>query len=452
MKLDIHPSAASNLDKKAIELVNLITEIPFIPQSQPSFSSDRHAVLTLTEKDIIGEVEMSASDYRGRTVAKYFHINNKKYGIETESYLKLIELSEKLQDLPSIYSKLSLSLIETKLFTWVRKKFNNENVSDSFIHFLDQETETSIKTITLWIPIANLEIEVPFSISKSELRPISKKVIDQWEQKIIEVSGNNEQWTTSIFNDIRSKYQGLTAVVTTVEAESQRAYEFAMEEAERITSILGIFSGAVLIPDIKCVSKIKGSENIAQATCIMESNDDCVSIKTTMIDISSAKTLRLSENDIREMNELFFNRISHLFSVNSLNAFEKVFLNSIMLYSKAAFTSAPVEKLIYILSALESILLKDGNEPIQQNLSERLAFFIAKELADRKHIIKTVKSIYAIRSKYLHHGHYTHSELGTMSDFMLLIFNFFMKLATNLEKFKTKDDFICVIDDYKLAG
>ena len=152
------------------------------------------------------------------------------------------------------------------------------------------------------------------------------------------------------------------------------------------------------------------------------------------------------------MNELFFKRISHLFNVNSLNAFEKVFLNSVMLYSKAAFTSAPVEKLIYILAALESILLKNESEPIQQNLSERLAFFIAEELADRKHIIKTVKSIYAIRSKYLHHGHYTHSELGTMSDFMLLVFNFFMKLTANLEKFKTKDEFICEIDDYKLAG
>jgi hypothetical protein len=46
-----------------------------------------------------------------------------------------------------------------------------------------------------------------------------------------------------------------------------------------------------------------------------------------------------------------------------------------------------------MLSALESILLKNSNEPIQQNLSERLAVFTAQELAKRKSIISTPESV-----------------------------------------------------------
>lgn len=347
-------------------------------------------------------------------------------------------------------SKLSTSFIEASLFTWIKKKFNNEDVAISFTNFLDQQAATSIETITLWTPVANLEIEVPLSLSKSELRPLSKKVIDQWEQKLIALSKGNKESITVLFDDLRKKYQGLAAVVTTVEAEPERAREFAMEEAERITSVLGIFSGAVLIPDIKCVSKIKGTESIAIATTIMENEGDRFQVNSEILDKSSARTWRLTQEEITHIRELLLDSFSRLLAAESLNAFEKAVLNSILLYSKSAFTSDPVEKLVYILSSLESILLKNENEPIQQNLAERLAVFTAQELAERKQIIKTVKSVYGIRSRYLHHGH-THAELGLMSEFMLCVWNFFMQLAANIGRFSTKDDFVCAIDDHKLT-
>ena len=71
---------------------------------------------------------------------------------------------------------------------------------------------------------------------------------------------------------IRKDYQGLAGVAVMIEAESEYSYKYAIEKAQQACSILSIFSRGAFIPDIKCVSKIKGSENIAKSTIIMETD------------------------------------------------------------------------------------------------------------------------------------------------------------------------------------
>ena len=197
--------------------------------------------------------------------------------------------------------------------------------------------------------------------------------------------------------------------MTVIEAEPEFASNYAIEEAQKITAILGIFSEATLIPDVKCVSNIKGSENIAQATVFFESGEESgdggFEMASSTLDRSSSTNWRLSQGNIKKIREMGLDKISSLLAADSLKDFEKSVLNSIFLYSKSAFTADPVEKIIYILASLESVMLKNENEPIQQNLAERVAVFTAQELKERKSIIKTIKSVYGIRSKYLHHGH-----------------------------------------------
>ena len=249
---------------------------------------------------------------------------------------------------------------------------------------------------------------------------------------------------------LRREYQGLAAVVTVIEAEPEFASDYAIEEAQKITAVLGIFSGATLVPDVKCVSNIKGSENIAQATVFFESGDDGFQMASSILDRSSSTNWRLSQRNINEIREMGLDKISSLLAADSLKDFEKSVLNSVFLYSKSAFTADPVEKIVYMLASLESIMLKNENEPIQQNLAERVAVFTAQELKVRKPIIKTIKSVYGIRSKYLHHGHIS-SELKLVSDFMIQVRMFFIKLLANVDQFRTQQQFVNAIDDHKLA-
>ena len=451
MDFRIHPSASDNFNRKARELLGLVKELPTESSRQAGFPSDLHIAASIGEKDIIGDVDTFLSDYQGNTIDRFFYCKGRKFGLGIADYKRLKETAERLQALPVIRSTLSVSFIEKTLFSWIRNQYQGVGTPDSFVEYLDKQAQKIIKTRTSWIPIANLEVQTPFPISGSEIRQLSKTVIDKWGSKMASLSdGNQREAATQLFETIRREYQGLAAVVTVIEAEPEFASNYAIEEAQKITAVLGIFSGATLLPDVKCVSNIKGSENIAQATVFFESGDDGFQMASSTLDRGSSTNWRLNRRNIDEIREMGLDKISSLLAADPLKDFEKSVLNSVFLYSKSAFTADPVEKIVYMLASLESIMLKNENEPIQQNLAERVAVFTAQELEARKSIIKTIKSAYGIRSQYLHHGHIS-SELKLISDFMIQVRMFFINLLANVDLFRTQEQFVNAIDDHKLA-
>lgn len=451
MTINIHPSAADNFNKKADELYDLVKELPQNVAQQESFPSDLHIAGSIIDEDIVGDIKVATSDYQGNTIGRLFNFNGKIYGLDCEDYKRVKSLAERIQSSPGVRTKLSCSFVEEKLFDWISNKYKGLEISQPYMKYLDDEAQAVVKTITSWIPIANLEVQSLFPISNSQVLPLSKEVMDRWESKVGSMAGEHKEKVVEHFKQTRKTYQGLASVVTVIEAEPEYAFDYTLEEAQKITSILGIFSGATLIPDIKCVSNIKGSENIAQAAVFFESDKgELGSTTTSILDKASAKYWRLSEKDIVEIRKGGLDKISSLLAADSLNDFEKHVLNSVFLYSKSAFTADPVEKVVYMLSSLESILLKNENEPIQQNLAERLSVFTAQKLEERKSIIKTIKSVYGVRSRYLHHGH-TSSELELISDFMKRVWVFFVQLLANVNRFSSQEEFVSAIDDHKLG-
>ena len=450
MKINIHPSALGNFNKKANELLGVVEEFAAEPSKRMGFHSDLHVSAFITGKDILGDIEIYSSDYHGNTIARFFHFNGRKYGLGGDNYGRLKDIAERLQSLPSIRRTLSRSFVEKTLFSWICRKYKGTDAPDLFIEYLDSEAGEVVQNITTWIPIANLEVETPFQVYRSEIRPLSKAVINNWENSISSLSVENRSNAYMLIKRIRKEYQGLAAVVTVIDAEPEYAFEYAIQEAQRITAVLGIFSDAMLIPDVKCVSNIKGSEHIEQATAFLESAEGRFSMCSSIMDKASARNWRLDQRGIREIREMGLDKISSLLESDSLNDFKKSILNSVFLYSKSAFTNDPVEKVVYILSSLESILLKHENEPIQQNLAERVAVFSSQKLDERKSLIKLIKSIYGIRSKYLHHGHIS-SDLELVSEFMLKVRVFFYQLLSNADLFLTQEEFVNAIDDDKLA-
>ena len=89
-------------------LKNLLQSLPEKQGSLPNL----HVAASITEKDILGDIEISSSDYRGNTIERFFHFNGKKYGLSGDSYKTLKDVAERLQSLPSIRRTLSCSFVE----------------------------------------------------------------------------------------------------------------------------------------------------------------------------------------------------------------------------------------------------------------------------------------------------------------------------------------------------
>jgi hypothetical protein len=154
---------------------------------------------------------------------------------------------------------------------------------------------------------------------------------------------------------------------------------------------------------------------------------------------------------IREIRELGLDKMSAVLTSQHRSEFQQVVLDAWLLYSRCSLESSPEGKLIYVLSALESLLLRNSQEPIQENLAHRLAFLLTTNVDERKQIIRTVKDTYSLRSRFVHHGAGI-EDYDKVQNFLRLVSHFFLGLAERTERFVTREEFLEDIETRRLGG
>jgi hypothetical protein len=108
--------------------------------------------------------------------------------------------------------------------------------------------------------------------------------------------------------------------------------------------------------------------------------------------------------------------------------------------------------MVFVIAAIESLLLKDSNEPIQKNLGERMAFIVGKTLDERKPIVANVDEFYRIRSRLIHHGREaTARDTAVIDAFFFNVWWTFRHLLASVDQYKTKTDLISTLEDRKLS-
>ena len=124
--------------------------------------------------------------------------------------------------------------------------------------------------------------------------------------------------------------------------------------------------------------------------------------------------------------------------------------DALILYSRQTIAVEVSDKLVFALSALESMLLRDSNEPIQKNLGERMAFLIGQTAEERKSIVKNIDETYRIRSAFVHHGQ-TARHVETVNRFLVNAWTTFSRLMDLSIKYKTKAALIGALEDLKMS-
>ena len=129
---------------------------------------------------------------------------------------------------------------------------------------------------------------------------------------------------------------------------------------------------------------------------------------------------------------------------------QKTLIDSLQIYTKSSLVSDPTDKLIYIFTALETLLLKDRNEPVLHALRDRFAFLLRDTPASRIEMVALFNNVYNFRSKYLHHG-YKLSELDNLKLFMVNVHTLYLRLILNWKTLGTKDSFFKYLEKLKYS-
>jgi len=443
----MHPEAIKYFNKKAEEAIVLVKKKQELKHQKESNLNGHYVAHKINKEDIIGEIELSITNTFGDDLGFLFQIDQREYGITGDDYTQIIKCAEKIQKDKSYCEILSVSFILDKYKKWIINRYQKKEKKD-FISFLEYNLNKAINKYQVWVPIPYTSTEKEFFIGNVMIRKISEDIINSWLR--IDNDKNDAEMLLKIEKyktEIRKKYQGYAAAVYEYKAEPIRAQEIAMDHISDALSILRLFS-----PSNFSSRLVSGIYEYGQD--LMESKNlfliDPVNLKFSKTSESLGRGMRwkipsfiISNHAMTVFNKILLNKYK--------NEFNKKIYEALKIYSKHTLKNNPFDKLLYIFMALESILLRNNTEAIQQNLAERIAFSIEKTSNGRQNVAKTIRNNYSMRSNYVHHGVQTIEEREEIDKLLDITWRMFIFLAHNINRFKTKEDFIKALEDLKYS-
>jgi hypothetical protein len=455
LKLEIHPEAARNFDKKAEELLTEIEARPLSGRRRQGGASspDVHIAASIQPKDTIGDIEIQLTDRYGNDVAKTYQRGGDLVGLFGEGYKKLVRIAEGVQKTKLVQNAVSLSLLTDLIFDWLARRHQSLPVPGMTEYVLG-ECEKQIGEIEIWIPVFMLHVTSDVRIGQVTLRTITREMLDEWRAGYFAQATDDETRSAieQFILERRGELQGFAAAAVKVVAEPRRASEAAFEQAERAVAMLRFFSPANFDPRIVSYCALLGRQHIDSEAYLTVRGGKLGEYNTGGL-YGPEPSWRLSNRVISEIRANGLDTLSDLLNRERRTEFQQELLSALQLYSKSSLAKNVADKLVYILVALESLFLRDSSEAIMDNISERMAFFVGSTVAERKAIIGNVKRTYGLRSLYIHHGRNNGiDDMATLEEFMLTAWKCLQGLIKYAEDDgATKAKFLNDLEERKLS-
>lgn len=455
MRLELHPEAAKSFNAKAEALLTKVAPDPNMPRPRQRGSFVPDIVIHEMSEDAVQEV--LATGYvnsLGREIAKTFPHGSGMLGLFGENYKDLVRLAEAVQKVKTLRDKVSVELLTDLIFEWIAGR-HSRSTDAQMTGYILGECERRLLELEIWLPVAMLHIQSDIKIGRVTLRTISKEMIDAWHGPMIErlnsEFGGVEPRAQLSLDEERSELQGLAAATVKLHAEPGRASEIAHEEAEMALAMLRFFSPANRLPEVVSYCTLLGKEHVEETKELVVQDARVINFSVGPVNPASP-FWTLHNRFIEEINNAGLVVLSGLLLQEKRTEFQEALLDSLRLYSKCALAKEPADKLIAILVALESMLLKDGNEPIQQNLAERIAFLFEASAGERLEMKRKVIKAYGLRSSFIHHGRgISTDEMDALREFMMVAWTSFYALIRLSHTLETKAEMFDKIEERKMS-
>jgi hypothetical protein len=401
LKLSIHPNDREHYDREADLLITRVREAPEeFQKEKPSANPDIHIDASVP---VTGEVSTGWFNSDGDVIAQAFYEGTQMFGLFGEDYANLVRLAEKLKKSIKPRDAVSLKRLTELIFDWCKQKCRGANIPPMVTYALET-CEPLIKAHEIWIPISHLYIESPFRFGSIVFRAVTKKMMDEWMESWLQHAKTAEEihGVRLGIEKRRKRIQALAAATITVEAEPDSAYERAFKEVDKTVSLLRFFSPTNFSPRQICYSTPLGSQHEDRYVYLLVDNDQIMNYNSGFTH-KSLPVWNLTNQYLTDWSSAL--TVLHaLLQKEELTDFQSAVIDALILYSRTSLAKHVSDKLVYMLVALESIFLKDLNEPITDNISLRMAFMQNVSVPERRDIISNVKKAYSLRSAYIHHG------------------------------------------------
>ena len=451
IKLEIHHEAARKLNEDAKTLLTTVkanSKVPYTSTSLPLMPDVPVKAIFRAEDTHDFETMMVGAN--GKRLARLFSHKDKEIGFEEENYKDFVRFCEAVQKGKPFRQYVSLTFIEDVVFDWVREQYCGTS-SESLTEYLLPKCESNIREVEVWIPISHTYAQTNFGFADVIIiKPFSQAMFEGLRQdyKAQDLPEEYRKGILMTLDRYQAELGGVAAATMFVTAEPRRAYEIAQEQAEKAVALMRIFSKAAFIPEVSSCTALYGQKTAQSELYFIfhekgfYTHDGGGCEEDVPFNITTEKFRYWHEAGMGAFVKLFFS--------TERTPFEQKVFESLMIYSRSTLMTNPSDKLMYVFSALEALLVRDANESLQQTVAERIAFLIGKNSQECKGIVTNYKATYKLRSNYVHHG-MTVTEMDTLSVFYSNAFQCFFNIVHLNLSHKSKDDFLSAIEDRKFS-
>ena len=458
--LQLHPDACADFNRRADALMSFVA--PPLPEHQFRPAARRHerpAFGTIGENQILS-LEMAPQDGKGRTIARYRFVQGSGMrGFSGDGYRQFAQLARDVQNRAELQDVVSVRRVEALLFAWVLDRASVASRSEeqtpdvtgalgertTFTEVMLNALENEVGLQEVLIPVPGVMVEGPIQLGRVTLKSITAFEAEAW---IARLASNPED--AAYFRRRLDEVQGRAAAAFSVVAEASRAEELAFDAAEESLSILRLFAAETLHPYRWSLLTVEGMAALGRSTVII-SRGEALSVRGAMPS-GLADEWQLIGNAVTELLSIGLRDAIDLVCEPNPTEMERSLKLCLRHYSNVALKRDPAEKLLYVVSALEALLLGSGDKTsITQNFRERFAILMGKDAEERKKFLKLAGDVYEMRSRFVHGG-IRATELKMIEEFMVRSWALLLTVLKNRCQFQSKDEFIQRVDLHKMAG
>jgi len=446
-KIVFHPDAVGRLDELASEILNNVTS--FGPLASPSpIRSEIHPVVQIPSSDIINlEVTQFGVNRMGEEIGRYWNSNGMRVGWEGEKFEQIKSLAHRFEMASPIKDTISEKFLVDAVFKWLRETLERKR-SDVLSDYLAGRCADALEKNDIWIPVCRTHSAQDFALGDVEFRTVSKEMMEEWFRKLYPqgIHGPAAEYTV---NRERSQIQGRIAVRIKLKAERQKAREVAHAAATEAVGLLRFLSHANWTSKIVSYAVPLGSEHTFQAVELFVKDGAITTSNKSVIEKGPPEW---SVDEARAFSPGVLESLQELASNPKRTAFRSDLYEALQLHSRSSIAAAVSHKIVFVIAAIESLLLKNSTEPIQKNLGERMAFIIGNSLEERKEVVANVEEFYRIRSRLIHHGREAAPhDVEVIDKFFFNVWWTFRCLLDQVDRFKSREELLAYLEDKKLS-
>jgi hypothetical protein len=443
LEIDFHPDAAKRFNELGDKLREAVRVVKKTLIAQET-SFNPYPAANVNAEDVIGKITWTERicDGLGNEAGRLWMRRGEYVGLIDDGYEELKTVAKGLEKVPSLRGRVRFEFLLDEICSWLEAAVGGSG--EPLVKHISRRCQSAIQEYEIWVPLFGVHGKQEFPIGGVRFRSFSTAMMERFfaprpEQPLPDPARQR-------LDRLRSQLQGYLAACVTLTAEKKTAQVSARAIAQEAIALLRFLSPANWILGMQSYCLARGRERIEMPMELFVRNGEIAEISNAALKHGPILW------DIDQERARFPGVLDllHGLSDNHSGDFRGQLYDALLLYSRNSTASEIADKLVFVLVSLESMLLKDSNEPITKNIGERMAFLIGQSVDERKAIVQNVDASYRIRSKFIHHGNSV-EDSEVIERFFEYAWQSFHAMLCQIDEFATKAALLEALENRKLS-